>query len=156
MRNRSLKGSSVGNGVNRSQCMVDMSRMTGRKEESIECGDWGEVDIMQSVQYVRGKVCRNIPFGRRPKERRGKYDGLNVGGYNCDISLVRPRRKALLDFGVVRGRERKTKTEEGYGYQHYDYEGYVWQNSSQVFPNTKTHLIEFDKQTNRYKESRDE
>lgn len=36
-----------------------------------------------------------------------------------------------------------------YGYTHYDYDKYVWGAKSNVFANTKTHVIDFKKQTNR-------
>ena len=35
------------------------------------------------------------------------------------------------------------KTENSYSYQHYDYDNYVWQSNSTVFPNTKTNLPDF-------------
>lgn len=44
------------------------------------------------------------------------------------------------------------KTETEYAYQHYDFNSYVWGQESKIFPNTKTHLIDFKKQTNRYKD----
>jgi hypothetical protein len=48
-------------------CMVDMSRMTGRKSPAVESRDWGDVDIMHSVSYVKGRISKRIDIGERKR-----------------------------------------------------------------------------------------
>lgn len=139
--------------MGRSQCMVNMSRMTGRRHRNNESQDWGDADVMKSVDYVKGKITKNISIGKQLRERPQRGLVNSVSNYAYDYDCIKPRRWGLVNFGVGRGREQKLRTETGYSYQHYDYEGYVWSSKSRVFPNTKTHLIEFSKQTNRYRET---
>ena len=53
--------------VNKSQRVVNMSRMTGRKNETIESADWGDANIMQSVGYIKRNTTKNIYFAKQPK-----------------------------------------------------------------------------------------
>lgn len=57
----------------------------------------------------------------------------------------------MVDFSYIKGREEMPRKEPTYAYQHYDYDNYVWDKNSRVYPNTKTHLIDFKRQTNRYR-----
>jgi len=45
--------------------MVDMSKQAGRKETSSESKDWGNINIMRSIGYVKGKITKNIILGQR-------------------------------------------------------------------------------------------
>jgi hypothetical protein len=131
--------------------MVDMSRMTGRKEKHLESHDLGNLDVMQSIRYVKGRLVRNVDLGRRVRQPANRSSSINTDSYDYDDSILRPQRRGLVDFSSVRGRNSKVKTENSYSYQHYDFDSYVWSSNSQVFPNTKTHVIAFGKQTNRYR-----
>lgn len=94
---------------------------------------------------------------------------MSSGSYDYDLKVVKPGQMGLADFGVGQGRAGQgqkgqgqgqcqgqkgrggsMKTESCYGYQHYEYDSYVWHNKSSVFPNTKCHLVDFGKQTDRY------
>jgi hypothetical protein len=48
--------------------------------------------------------------------RKGTINSSSV--YDYDYRVVKPRGGAV-NFGVVRGRAQKTKTEQSYSYQHY-------------------------------------
>lgn len=134
----------------RSQCMVDMSRMTGRREKTNESPDWGKVDVMHSLQYIKGSISKNINFGKTKREKV-KRVVMNNRSYDYDLSKVRPKRRGLVEFGATRGRDQHLQPDKNYSYQHYEYDSYVWQSNSSVFPNTKTHGVDFNKQTSRYK-----
>lgn len=142
---------SYAQGNSRSQCMVNMSRMTGRKNTVNDSLDWGESNVMRSLQYIKGSVAKKIDFGRITREKR-KRGIVNYPNYDYDLDNVRPIKRSQIDFGVSRGREdRRRKQPNTYSYQHYEYDSYVWQNNSHVYPNTKTHGVDFRKQTDRYK-----
>jgi hypothetical protein len=127
--------------------------MTGRKEKPVECLDWGDANVMHSVAYIKQNVSKNIYFSRQPKSAGRRYQTINPSSnYSYDYNILKPKHNGLLDFSNVRGRNEKDKTDNEYSYQHYEYNSYVWENSSQVFPNTKTHLIDFKKQANRYRD----
>lgn len=131
--------------------MVNMSRMTGRKEKVRESYDWGDANVLQSLAYVKGSISRCIVFDKMQDFPSDPRSNINpASNYTYDYRLLKQRKSALLDFSAVRGREEKPKQESSYSYQHYDYDSYVWEKQSKVYPNTKTHLIEFTRQTNRY------
>lgn len=56
-----------------------------------------------------------------------------------------------MAFGKSVGRDHGSinSNPSAYGYTHYDYDKYVWGAKSNVYSNTKTHVIEFKKQTKR-------
>ena len=137
----------------RTNCMVNMSRMTGRKDNLQELGDWGNVDVMHSLRYVKRSLTKNIDFrpNRRQKIQKNNISNANSSSYDYDYTVLKPQR-GKIDFGSLRGRDEKVKTESSYGYQHYDFDSYVWENKSQVYRNTKTHVADFGKQRNRYTE----
>ena len=133
-----------------------MSKMTGRKEREVESKDFADLDVMHSFSYVRAPAVKKIDIGARKKHRVPRKSTIDSsGGYDYDYRVVKPKAGAV-NFGAVKGRSHKTKTEMSYSYQHYDYDSYVWQSSSHVYPNTKTHGISFDKQTDRYRRNREE
>lgn len=37
-----------------------------------------------------------------------------------------------------------------YSYTHYDFDSYVWEGKSTVYPNTKVSVVDFDKNKGRY------
>ena len=71
--------------------------------------------------------------------------------YSYDYRKIKPRKAAYISFDKVIGR----KCSDGggknppYSYNHYEYNDYVWNGKSNVFTNTKTHVADFNKQTNR-------
>lgn len=86
-----------------------------------------------------------------PKSPKNTRKGINPAtNYSFDYKLLKQRKSANLDFSSFRGREEKKQNVDAYSYQHYEYDSYVRDKNSRVFPNTKTHLIEFKHQTNRY------
>ena len=69
------------------------------------------VDVLRSIQYVRGSVSKNINFGRpNSSKRRVNRNQANYRSYDYDMAVVRPVKKGLVDFGVGKGREEKMKT----------------------------------------------
>lgn len=98
--------------------MVNMSRMTGRREETNDSLDWGNADIMHSLQYIKGNITKNINFGR-PKREKVKPRMANYASYDYDLDKVKPSRRGVINFGVSRGREERTKPSINYSYQHY-------------------------------------
>ena len=98
--------------------MVDMSRTTGRKEKRKESVDWGDVNIMDSVRYVKGTITKNISFDKQPKPQLKQLISP-ASNYSYDFNVVKTRKNGLLDFSIVKGREEKPKTEDVYAYQHY-------------------------------------
>jgi hypothetical protein len=134
-----------------SQCMVNMSRMTGRKETVRESWDWGEIDVLESLAYVKGSISKRIDFDKMQNHPSDPRSSINpASNYSYDYKLLKERKSALLDFSALKGRQEQPKLEQSYAYQHYEYDDYVWEKNSRVYPNTKTHLIEFKRQTNRY------
>lgn len=132
--------------------MVDMSRTTGRKEEKLEESvDWGDTDIMRPLACIRERITKKIDFSKQLQPIKERRRGSNWE-YNYDYRLVKPR-SGWIDFGSVRGREEKARADHNYSYQHYEYDAYVRQGNSRVFPNTKKQLISFRKQMHRYKEA---
>ena len=105
---------------------------------------------MQSIRYVRGSITKNVNFGRLKKEKGKKGGVFGSESYDYDFTLVKPQKRGQLNFGVVRGRGQKVKTEDSHDYQHYDYDSYVWQNESNVFPKTRNNVVDFGKQKSRY------
>lgn len=107
--------------------MVNMSRMTGRRDEMIESVDWGEANVMHSVGYIKGNVAKNIYFAKQPKDHTKRYETINpASNYHYDYNILKPRKNGLLDFSTVKGREEKQKSGKEYAYQHYEYNNYVW------------------------------
>ena len=118
-------------------------------------GDWGDADVMHSLGYCRGSVAKNIYLGKSA-DHRDKKENLG-GSYSYDYNLLRPKRSCNMDFSRCLGREKKSiDQDDSHNYVHYDYDSYVWGGKSNVFPNTKTHVISFQKQKNRYSAHRDE
>ena len=147
------KEDSSGAMLTKSQCIVKMSRMTGRKSANNQKYDSSfDYDVLRSLEYIKCKIAKNIDIAERSKGKRRKQ---KIGGvsssYQYNYRIVKPESKGLLDFSQAKGRQENAKTEGQYSYQHYDYDGYVWDSNSRVFPNTKTHLVEFKKQAYRYK-----
>lgn len=66
--------------------------------------------------------------------------------YNCDMSKVKKKSPGMVDYGRMVGRPQKKKLSTQYSYSHYDYDEYVWNGNSNVYPNTKTSVTNFDKQ----------
>lgn len=96
--------------VNKSQCVVKMSRMTGRKDETIESVDWGDANVMKSVGYIKRNVAKNIYFSKQPKEHTRRYETINpASNYIYDYKILRPRKNGLLDFSTTKGRDEKEK-----------------------------------------------
>jgi hypothetical protein len=108
---------------------------------------------MKSVQFVKGNITKNISLAKQLKDKPPRGMINPASNYVYDITCIKPRRRGMANFAIGRGRDSKVKTEQEYSYQHYDYDSYVWSSKSRVYPNTKTHLIQFKKQTNRYRES---
>ena len=100
---------------------------------------------------MKGKITKNISMGQRRRDKADKHRMFNTSTYDYDYRMLKPQRKGLVDFGVIKGRGEKVKTENSYSYQHYEYDSYVWNCSSNVFPNTKKNVVDFRKQTDRYK-----
>ena len=85
----------------------------------MESRDWGDVDIMHSVSYVKGQISKRIDIGERKRQRVPRKGTINNSSlYDYDYRVVKPRGGAV-NFGVVRGRAQKSKTEQSYSYQHY-------------------------------------
>lgn len=135
-------------GLQRSQCLVDMDRSTGRRDGRVFVTDWGDSDVMRAVKFVKGSIVKNIYLSRQPVDKPKKRTINPATNYDFDYKVVRPKQGQLPKF--TGGRERRVKTEHVHSYQHYDYDAYVWGNQSKVFPNTKTHLIGFSCQPGRY------
>ena len=57
------KGSKVTELKSAGSCLVNMSRMTGRKHRAMESQDWGDIDIMHSISYVKGPISKKIDIG---------------------------------------------------------------------------------------------
>lgn len=108
--------------MSKKTCQVNMSRQTGRRDASSESRDWGNIDIMRSIGYVKGKITKNIVLGQRRTHKANKGRMFNTSTYDYDYRILKPEKKGLLDFSMVRGRSEKTKTENSYSYQHYDYD----------------------------------
>ena len=90
--------------------MVNMQKMTGRRERVRESTDWGDTDIMQSIRYVRSPITKKIEIGARKRQkvvRRGTVNSSEM--YDYDYRVVRPKGGAV-NFGVLKGRSQKTKT----------------------------------------------
>ena len=119
----------------------------------MESNDWGKSNIMESIGYIKGSIAKNVLLGQRKTTRPRRDKPCNDSSYDYDCSVVRPIRRGMLDFGSTKGRGLKMKTEDSYSYQHYDYDSYVWQSNSRVFPSTKQNVADFDKQVSRYKHS---
>lgn len=72
--------------------------------------------------------------------------------YTYDYGIVKPKNSKVVPFGKSVGRD-ESKNKDGqqltYSYTHYDYDRYVWASKSNVYTNTKTHVSDFKKQTNR-------
>lgn len=102
----SLREQTQMSSVNKSQCVVNMSRMTGRKDETFESVDWGQANVMQSVGYVKRNLAKNIYFGKQPKATARRYETINpASNYSYDYNIVKPKRSGLLDFSIVKGRQ---------------------------------------------------
>ena len=84
--------------------MVDMSRQTGRRNHTVESSDWGSIDVMKSIGYVRGSISKNIILSTKRKEKPGKNRLFNASNYDYDYRIVKPKRNGLMDFGRLRGR----------------------------------------------------
>lgn len=69
--------------------------------------------------------------------------------YSYDYSVVKAKKNKIVAFGKSVGRDFSKKQDLVYSYSHYDYDRYVWDSKSNVYLNTKTHIIDFKKQTNR-------
>jgi hypothetical protein len=94
---------------------------------------------MRPLQCIKQRLTKNIDFSKQLKPIRPRRN-LNNSDYNYDYRLIKPR-SGLIDFSSIKGREQKIKLNDQYSYQHYDYDSYVWENHSRVFPNTKKQLI---------------
>ena len=101
---------------------------------------------------VRRKLSKNIYFAKQVPHLVHR-SRPNNSTYTYDYSLLKPRRSALVNFARTQGRGQgdKLKTESNHSYQHFDYDSFAEERASHLFPNTKTHLIGFDKQLNRYR-----
>jgi hypothetical protein len=122
----SLEGNSSMMSSNRSQCMVNMSRTTGRREKTSESVDWGDSNVMKSLGYVKGRITKNIDFAKQMKpSSKPKPMNSPASNYSYDFNLLKPRGNGNLDFGQVKGREEAKGTSPS-GYQHYEYDSYVW------------------------------
>lgn len=71
--------------------------------------------------------------------------------YSYDYKTVKPKKTAYICFAKSVGRKNTEMNtlDPPYSYTHYDYENYVWNGRSNIFSNTKTHMVDFKKQTNR-------
>ena len=91
-------------------CMVNMSRMTGRKDLAAKSVDWGNINIMDSISYVRRPITKKIDIGVRKRQRVMRKGTINSSEvYDYDYRVLKPRGGAV-DFGSVKGRAHKTKT----------------------------------------------
>jgi hypothetical protein len=71
--------------------------------------------------------------------------------YNYDFAILKRTTPAPINLSKMIGRETENNRKNLiYSYTHYNYDDYVWRGKSKVFSNTKTHLIDFKNQTNRY------
>ena len=90
-----------------SQCMVNMSRMTGRKEIIKESDSWEERDfeVLQSLAYVKGAITKNIDFDKMQSYPSKSGSGINPAtNYSFDYKVLKPRKSAMVDFSFIKGR----------------------------------------------------
>lgn len=69
---------------------------------------------------------------------------INVpSDYTYDVGIIKPKWSKVAGFGKSVGRDvtNKSANELTYSYVHYDYDRYVWGAKSNVYGNTKTHVI---------------
>jgi hypothetical protein len=58
------------------------------------------------LEYVKGKISKNIYFSKQNKERPNRYGTINpASNYSYDYNLVKIKRSALADFGIIQGRD---------------------------------------------------
>ena len=81
-----------------------MSRQTGRRQKSSESKDWGSIDIMRSIGYIKNKITKNITLGSKKRQKHDKYKLYSTNTYDYDYRILKPQRKGLVDFSILRGR----------------------------------------------------
>lgn len=92
--------------VNKSQCMVNMSRMTGRKSQLNDSRDWGDTNVLSSIDYVRPPITKNIYFSKQRKESPNKKSTINpASNYSYDYNILKQKKIGLLDFSSTKGRD---------------------------------------------------
>lgn len=69
--------------------------------------------------------------------------------YSYDYLKVKPKISTTVDFSRLVGREAgaKNSLDLSLAYTSYDFNKYVWEGNSNVYPNTKTHVIDLRKQS---------
>lgn len=105
---------------------------------------------VSSIEYVKSRTCQNLDFNKQLS--REKVNSLNKAlvvpsDYCYNYKVIKPKKAALFDFDRTLGREEQRAKNDAYSYTHYDYNKYAWENKSSIFSNTKTHLVEFKKQS---------
>jgi len=66
---------------------------------------------MKSIDYVKGKLTKNIYIAKQPRDKTKRFGNMNSAvNYNYDYTLLKPRKKGLIDFSIIRGRGEKLKT----------------------------------------------
>lgn len=143
----------------KSGCVVNMSRMTGRISDTSGIGknsliiDTGSryldtCELNKSIERIKVRTTKNVYFRKMlgRKEYENPIGTANI--YDCRVDLIKPRKSAQLNFALNKGREESPRKVDhsAFSYTHYDYNEYVWKSTSSVFPNTKKHLISFEKQ----------
>lgn len=39
--------------------------------------DWGDSNVMKSVDYIKGSIVKNIYMAKQPREKRNRYCTIN-------------------------------------------------------------------------------
>jgi hypothetical protein len=58
---------------------------------------------MKSVSQIKGPITKNIYFDKQPREKPRKILNYSAS-YNCNYEVVKPRKKGLMKFSILKGR----------------------------------------------------
>lgn len=116
------------------------------------------MDLTRSIDFVKPSTIKKFSFKNQvSREKANEALGkplVVAADYSYDYQTVKPKKTAYISFAKSMGRkntERNSTINPPYSYTHYDYDSYVWNGRSNIFCNTKTHMLDFKKQTNRAK-----
>lgn len=110
------------------------------------------MNTTKSIDFIKSKTIKNIDF--KTQISREKISSLTRGmvvpsDYSYDYLKVKPKISTTVDFSRLVGREAgaKNSLDLSLAYTSYDFNKYVWGGNSNVYPNTKTHVIDLRKQS---------
>ena len=65
--------------MDKSQCLVNMSRMTGRRSINYEENQQAlNYDVLRSINYLKAKITKNIDISKKDKIKIRRQKGLNI------------------------------------------------------------------------------